>query len=120
MNRIQSHIALCNKALMVLQCINANIQRVADAHNYRIYSEKAEYIDFYEHSIEIYISCPKTDFAPYDIVICLRTKYEETFEVKARQVGKDTFYETVKDFPTCIKLIDKIYDDSERNNGSAD
>ena len=101
---------------MVLQCINANIQRVADAYNYRISLEKEEYIEFYEHSIEIYVRCPKTNFAPYDIEVCLRTKYEETFEVKARQVGKDTFYETVKDFPACIKLIDNIYDNRKRTD----
>ena len=119
-DRIKAHIELCNKALMVLQCINAHIHRIADAHNYRLRTEKEEYISFYEHSIEIYVRCPKTGFAPYDIEVCLRTKYEETFEVKAHHIEKDRLYKIVKDLPSCIKLIDNIYDEVQRNNGSPD
>ena len=110
-DRIKAHIELCKQAQAVLDAIRAHIKRIADAHNYRIWTEKEEYIEFYEHSIEIYVRCPNTDFAPYNIKVCLRTKYEETFEVRAHHIEKDILYEIVKDLPRCIKLIDKIYDE---------
>ena len=117
MDKIKAHLALCNKALMVLQSIHAHLQRLELA--------AEEYIEFYEHSVEIYIKSPKTENAPWDVEVNLRTKYEETYEMKAHYINYDgydmgVFRANRKDLAACLETINEIYDYRKRTDRSTD